>query len=154
MLAFVITGSSFNPERINVPPGAKVSYMTGTAWYMDQVDNVIDGVFTEYKRGKKNTTGVAYQNFKIVFRKDGTATHTDEKGNSYPARWKFTDASQTELVYTVYFKNTTVTNTWEMFEVNDKYLYSTTHLSNTAGDNDIEVIRMISSKYMIKGISI
>ena len=65
--------------------------------------HVINNVYSEYVWGGINTTGVTYDKLKIVFRADGTATYTDQFGNSYPAIWKFNTSDEREILYTVNF---------------------------------------------------
>jgi hypothetical protein len=133
---------------------AKTDLLTESSWRFDEVMHVIDGVFTKYKRGESNNTGVAYKNFIVTFSKDGTGTHVAADGIKYPAKWKFKDKSENEIVYTVYFGNSSVTNVWEMFDVNAEYLYGTAHLSNTHGNDDVESFRMISTKFLNKQLHI
>ncbi len=160
LFAIIFLSSSFTGKGIRVSSSVenriafidtsvkiKISRLCTGWWYMDQVVNVLSGKYTQFKRGGQNTTGITYQNLRIRLFKNGKAIHIDQNGNRNEAEWHFLNSAQNELVYTAYTPGRVV-NIWEMLEVNEKYLYFTTHLSNTNNENDVEVIRMVNGAHI------
>ena len=144
----LIAGTLFySCTKESTTPGTKTDtvltrtqILTQKTWQVDQLIHVISGVYSTYTRGGTNGTGTNYDNLRFTFKADGTGTHTDAAGSTYPTTWQFSTTDQRTLKLAV---NGT-TYTWNMVELSGNYMHATAGPLTVSGNsNNMESFRLI-----------
>jgi hypothetical protein len=125
-------------DTVTLAGPSRLEILTLKEWQVDEVVRNMNGVNTHYIRGGVNTTGTNYQNLKIKFNTNGTGSYTDDTGATFPMTWNFTAADQRNVHIDV---SGYVTYDWDMVELKDNYLHSTTR-GNTSYMNTARYIQV------------
>lgn len=108
-------------------------------WRIDYVQQLINGVFSNYSWGSSNTTGINYDNYRFKFNTGGSGTVTDQFNNTYRMVWQFTSSDYRTIELTVNGR----TDIWRMVELSGNYLHSSTNLILSGNSNNLETHRLI-----------
>jgi hypothetical protein len=111
----------------------KTQILVKYTWQVDEVFRNSSGKNTHYIKGGINTTGSNYGVVRLIFKADGTATYTDDQGNTYSATWRFTTADEKNMELAIN-SSSNVKYTWNMVEIYDKVFTNTTSVIGTSSD--------------------
>ncbi len=117
----------------------KEQILVQKTWKVDQLHHVIGCIYSSYTNGGTNTTGISYEKLRFTFNSNGTGTHVDQSGNSYPLTWQFINADKRSLS----LRLNNLQYTWDMVEVADNYLHASVNLTVSGNSNNIETFRLI-----------
>lgn len=126
-------------KDVYVPELTKKQILTQKTWRVDKLHHVIDGKYASYVWGGENTTGVDYDKLRFTFKADGTGTHVTADGINHPLVWAFTTSDQREMEITA----VKATYTWQMVEIEGKYLHASVNINLTTGSDNVETFRLI-----------
>ncbi|MES2773243.1 MAG: hypothetical protein V4722_03615 [Bacteroidota bacterium] len=151
-LILIVTSSflvvkSHSPENIdptskNITVKAQIDSSENSisgVWEVEKLHHVILGKYSEYERGKSNSTNIDYDNLRFTFYEDGTGEHVNQFKETYPCYWSFTSTEQNGLELTV----TGTTYNWEMLEITDKHLYASVRLTVSGTQDNLETFRLV-----------
>lgn len=115
----------------------KTELLVKYTWQIDEVFRNSVGKNSHYVKSGVNTTGTTYNLVRITFKADGTASYTNDLGQTYPAIWKFTyaDEHNMELAIT---SSANVVYSWNIVEISDRSFSNTTAI--TFGGSDVLVV--------------
>ncbi len=113
--------------------------LTGRLWKVDFLQHVIDGQYSFFERGRKNTTGLNYNNMSFKFGTNGTGVHTSCNKQRFSFHWKWLSGDHKKLSIHVNGK----TDIWNMVEVVGAYLYGSANIIVNNNSNNLETFRLI-----------
>ena len=135
---FTILLCGCHKEPITTPPTpiipAKVQLLIGKTWQVKEVNELSNCSNTHYVRGATGNTGADYDPLRFTFNADGTGSHTDILGGSYPITWNFLTGDSSKIKITVIAATPVIYN-WNLVEVfADRFIVTT---PITVGANQI-----------------
>jgi hypothetical protein len=136
IISFIILLSGCNKDPIKpdpLPPvpviPAKIQQLIGKTWQALEVNNNTNCVNTHYVRAAAGNTGANYDPMRFTFKADGTGSHTDILGGTYPINWNFLAGDSSRIKITV-VASTPVVYNWNLVEIwNDKFIETTPHIT-------------------------
>lgn len=125
--SFIIILSGCDKEPVTPALPAKVQMLVGKTWQAFEVNNNTNCVNTHYVRGATGNTGANYDPMRFSFKADGTGSHTDILGGTYPITWNFLAGDSSRIKITV-GASTTVFYNWNLVEIWDnKFITTSPH---------------------------
>ena len=140
VLLTIVFGGCSSKYATNDTGLTKTKILVKYTWQINEVLRNISGKNTRYLKNGVNNTRTNYNLVRLTFNEDGSASYTNDLGQTYPATWKFTSHDQQNMELSI--NNSPVTYTWNFVEISDKS-FSTTTAITSDGDDVLVVARFV-----------